>query len=140
MLLIKYKLKENQYGIGVYADEFIPKGTLVGKFFPEFDKVLHEEDIINSPEQIKKYFIDHAYKDKFLNIYVLNTDGGAYVNHSFTPNVETTSNGIYASENIEIDEEILINYNSFEVYPDKDNILHVLCEVDNFDINYRKSL
>jgi SET domain-containing protein len=138
MLLVEHIIKQNQYGLGCYSKQFIPKNTLVTKFDPRYDKVFNENDIINAPNAIKQYIIDRAYKCKFTGLYIIPIDGAQFVNHSNNPNVEATETGSYALKDIQPNEEITINYNTFETYLDDTNILFKLCHENNIDISYRK--
>jgi uncharacterized protein len=45
MLVVRTKTKASEIaGIGLFADQFIPKGTVVWKYQPDFDLLLSEED------------------------------------------------------------------------------------------------
>jgi SET domain-containing protein len=46
MLLVKTRLDRSQIsGIGLYADEFIPKGTIIWRFTPGLDLKLNQEQL-----------------------------------------------------------------------------------------------
>ena len=87
MLLVKTKLDlSGIHGIGLFADEFIPKGTILWKFNSLFDLRCSEEDIErlseSSREQIQKY----SYREKQTGLYVLCGDDARFFNHSANPN------------------------------------------------------
>lgn len=87
MLLVKTKLGTSHiHGIGLFADEFIPKGTIIWKFNPIIDISLCESQIEKlaepSREQIKKY----TYRSMLSRCYVLCGDDARFFNHSNEPN------------------------------------------------------
>jgi SET domain-containing protein len=51
MVLVKTKVKESPiHGLGLFADQFIPKGTEIWRFTPGFDQKFTREQILASPE------------------------------------------------------------------------------------------
>ena len=56
MLLVKTRLAPSTiHGIGLFADEFIPKGTEVWKFVPGFDLALSVDEVESLPEMAKAW-------------------------------------------------------------------------------------
>ena len=124
MLFVKTKIGPSKIqGIGLFADEDIPNGTLVyearlylGKYL---DVVVWNEDEWNilreqlneeSFQQIKR----HTYKYKKDNTYNFELDNVRFINHSDKPNIEESAQGKdVALCDIKKEEEILINYKSF---------------------------
>ena len=87
MLLVKTKLSVSLiHVIGLYADEFITKGTVIWKFNPTIDISLSQKQIERlaqpSCEQIKKY----TYRSMISGLYVLCGDDARFFNHSTEPN------------------------------------------------------
>jgi len=111
---------------------------MVARFIHGLDQILDEEAILYAPEQIQLDIVEHAYKDIFSGLYIMPMDGGRYINHSYNPNIGVDPIGDFAIKDIEIGEELTMNYNEFEKYPDEDNILYQICKLYNFDITYRK--
>ncbi len=79
MLPVKTKLDlSGIHGIGLFADEFIPKGAILWKFNSLFDLRCSEEDIErlseSSREQIQKY----SYREKQPGLYVLCGDDARF--------------------------------------------------------------
>mgnify|MGYP001583380590 CR=1 FL=1 len=120
MLTIKTKIGPSKIqGIGLFADEEIPKGTIVWKFNPLIDISLSKEELKKlskeSKEQIKKY----AYLDKYSKKYVLCGDDGRFFNHSDSPNCDGNSenkiinNITTALRSIKNGEELTVNYKLF---------------------------
>lgn len=121
MLYVKTKIEPSKiHGTGVFADQFIPKGTVVWKFTPGFDQKFTKEQILNFPELLQRYMYKYSWKGEKSKLYCLSADNGKYFNHSSTPNV--ISNYVDSEEevittavrDIEIGEELTDNYSSFE--------------------------
>ena len=73
-------------GTGVFADEFIPKGTIIWRFQPGFDVLVTPEvEARLSPpalEQVRKY----AYIDVDTGEKILCSDDSRFFNHADDPN------------------------------------------------------
>ena len=109
MLLVKTKIKESKiHGIGLFSDQFIPKGTVIFKE-SVFTKKFTEEEYALLPE-LQKEFVNHFCY--FLGgIWRCSLDNDRFMNHSQTPNTtELDDVTTVASQDINIDEEITTNY------------------------------
>ena len=90
MLTVKTILKESSIeGIGLFTDEDIKKGTMIGindkavnKYSSEEWERLKKELSEESFRQIKKY----SYKNDDEQVYFLCLDDTRFINHSKTPN------------------------------------------------------
>jgi len=141
MLLVKTKIKESKiHGIGLFADQFINKGTEIWKFVPKFGLKFTKEEILNFPDFIQIYLSKYAWKSKKSGLYCFATDDGKFINHSDNPNVlsEYRENEeeivTIALNDIKIGEEIFDNYNSFEdFFMDEDNVLKYIGEKFNLE-------
>lgn len=117
MNLVKtYIEKSNIEGLGLFAKEFIRKGDLIWKLHTVFDIKIPIEQFegykdflsISQIEDFKKYaFI----KDNFL-IYCC--DNAKFANHSNYPNTISTIDSQYAKYDIQIGEEITVDYGEIE--------------------------
>ena len=121
MLLVKTKIdRSNIHGIGLFADEYIVKGTKVWEFTPNFDLKFTKEEIDNLPEKVRQYLEMYAWLSKQSGKYCFSSDNGKYFNHSKNNNVESyyfdncDEVMTYALKDINIGEELLDNYESFE--------------------------
>lgn len=144
MILVKTQVKEsNIHGLGLFAGEFIPKGTEIWRFTSGFDQKFTKEHILAFPELLQIYIYKYAWKSDKSKLYCLSSDSGKYFNHSDDPNVlsEYRDNEeevvTVAIKDIKQGEEILDNYFSFESEQDKDNVLveiakkyHLVDELD----------
>lgn len=120
MLLVKTKLGLSPIsGIGLFADQFIPIGTVIWKFTEGIDEKLSDEQITELEkeyplESLKKYL----YRSKSSNLHILCGDDGRFINHSFQPNTLDSSEDdegfTMASCDINPGEEITSDYSGFD--------------------------
>jgi SET domain-containing protein len=132
MLLVKTMIKESPiHGVGLFADQFISKGTEIWRFTPGFDLRFTKEQILSFPDSLQRYIYKYAWRGKKSKLYCFSSDNGKYFNHSEDPNVlsEYRENEeevvTVAIKDIRQGEEILDNYMSFADTSD-DNLLFEL--------------
>lgn len=149
MLYVKTKIQSSKiHGIGLFAEEFIPRGTIVWKFTPGFDLKFTREQILNFPDILQIYIYKYSWKSKKSKLYCFSSDNGKYFNHSTNSNclseyrdneeeVVTT-----AIKDIQAGEEITDNYSSFEADESEDNVLDEIYKkcnlVDELDPRLKK--
>lgn len=109
MLLVKTKIKESLInGIGLFADEFIPRGATI---FKEsiFTKHFTESEYELLPKLQKEFLNHYCY---FLGgIWRCSLDNDRFINHSDNPNtLEVDEITTVALIDINIDDEITTNY------------------------------
>ena len=118
MLIVKTKLsKSNIHGIGLFADQDIPKGTLVQKFIDGFDLIVQPNQLIDASDEGKKQFLKYSYHHKISGNYILNCDDARFLNHSFHPNLIADPDGgenDVAARDIKAGEELTVNYENFD--------------------------
>ena len=122
MLLVKTKLGQSKiHGIGLFADEFITKGTLVWKYVPGFDLKFTKEELEKFPPVAKDFVLNYAYLSKDTGYDILCSDNARFYNHSENPNtagidLDGTENegGDIAVSDIQIGEEITCDYREME--------------------------
>ncbi len=138
MLLVKTKIGQSKiHGIGVFADEFIPKGTVIWKFTPGFDQKFTREQILNFPELIQIYIVKYSWKGVKSKLYCFCSDNAKYFNHSDDPNTLSAYTNdeeevmTTAIRDIQPYEELTDNYSSFEADEDNDNVLKEIQEKFN---------
>lgn len=125
MLLVKTKIGVSSvHGIGLFADQFIPKGTITWEYNPLFDTSFTDAEVDALPDYAKKIFLHYAYFDKELNKHVLCFDDQRFINHTdHSENIESTTRRDIAARDIQLGEEILCNYNKFDdTYFDRINL------------------
>jgi len=122
MLTIKASVKTSKIeGLGLFADERIPKGTTVWKFDARFDIFFDPEEVKNMAPIQKALVEKYAYLSTETGKYVYCIDDSRFMNHSSVNNNldvvlfpdELETRGV-ANRDIEIGEEILINYRNFD--------------------------
>jgi SET domain-containing protein len=125
------RLKPSKYGIGVFAIRKIPKGTnpFIGCFDGEFIEI--EKDIIDSlqDKEVKQYIIDLAplQDEKFFvpSCGLQRVDLSFFLNHSKEPNMIEEGEGVdfIAARDIEIGEELTVDYTTYDDYSKTDESL-----------------
>ena len=116
MLLIRTQIKQSSiHGIGLFAAEFIPKGTKTWEYHPTFDCAFTEEDIAQLPPFALRRFYDYSYFDSNLNKFILCFDDLRFINHTEeNPNIISATDHDIAARDIMEGEELLCNYHHFE--------------------------
>lgn len=115
MLYVKTKIGPSTIdGTGLFADEFIPKGTAVWKYNPSIDRLLTTDEVANFAEPIQERFHNYAFFDKKYGKYMFCGDDGRFFNHSENPNCDDSQDDItIAIRDIDQGEELTVDYTSF---------------------------
>ncbi len=129
MLQVKTKLKPSSvHGIGLFADEFIPKGTVTWKYEAGYDVAFTQEQIDALPQVQRDFMHFFTYLDKDLNKFILCSDNQRHINHAKSgelENIHSTPNEDVADRDIQEGEELLCDYNKFDSeYFDRMNLKH----------------
>ncbi len=126
MLMVKTRLGPSKiHGIGLFADQFIPKGTTTWMYAPGFDLRIEPDDLLKLSESARKMFWQYAYVDKYNSHYILCFDDERFINHSDKPNIiqkrkDGELEGIeVADRDIQLGEELLVNYYDFDKDADR---------------------
>lgn len=122
MLLVKTKILPSSIAwIGLFADQFIPTWTEIRRFTPWFDLKFSKEEITKFPALLQEHFETYSRLSKKSGMYCFSSDHGKFFNHSATNN--NILSAYYDNEeevvtkairDIQIGEELLDNYGSFE--------------------------
>lgn len=136
----------------MFADQFIPKGTEIWRFTPGFDQKFTREQILSFPDSLQIYIYKYAWRSKKSKLYCFCSDHGRFTNHASNPNVwseyrENEEEAVtYAIKDIEIGEEILENYSSFEDEKSEGDVLDLIAEKfhleleDELDPRFKKTV
>jgi uncharacterized protein len=124
MLLVKTKIGVSKIdGIGLFADQFIAKGTPVWRFKKGFDVRVNKKYPETLSEPAKSFFKKYAYQNpKTLN-WTLPADNARFANHSNTANIYCGDNlkdensADIASRDIQPGEELTNDYREFDSNP-----------------------
>lgn len=116
MITVKTSVQpSNIGGLGLFANEFIPKGTLVWKNFTDSEMILSIEQFEGFSDYMKGVLRVHGYLDKKTNQWKLPLDNSKFFNHSNTPNTYQDEDGnSIALQDIKSGEEITVNYSDFD--------------------------
>lgn len=116
MLRVKTTLRYSKlHGIGLFADQFIPKGTVTWQYDSGFDPSFSKEQIESLDELNKSQFLKYGYFDYSLDKFILCSDDQRYINHSSKKyNISSTPEADVALRDINIGEELFCNYNHYE--------------------------
>jgi hypothetical protein len=116
MLVRSYVAQSPIEGLGVYADQFIPAGTLIWKLNHNFIATFARGGLGDLPPHIREFVEKYSFPD-FENeeLLYVEIDNGKFMNHSEKPNTDfkAFSEG-YAICDIAEGEEITCNYYEFD--------------------------
>lgn len=115
MLVIDtYLDKSSIEGIGVFAAEDIPKGTILWEFNPLFDSIIREDEITDLPRHIQKWLYYHSWQDADGH-YRVGIDNDKFINHSLDPNSRFSKESYTwaALRDIKKGEELTEDYTEF---------------------------
>jgi SET domain-containing protein len=100
------------HGIGLFAAQDIPRGTVIWRLVPEFDLVFDKETFERLPEPARIQVNRYSYLASERGAYVLCGDDARFMNHSATPNTfEESEARTVAARDIAAGEEITCDYN-----------------------------
>ena len=87
MLMVKTRVGPSVIaGLGLFADEDIPKGTVTWRFMNGYDRLFTKAQIEALPEPARSNLRDHAYLDAASGSFVLCADNARFMNHADAPN------------------------------------------------------
>ena len=117
MLLVQTKIGPSAIqGIGLFANQFIPKGTQIWKFQSGFDLLIDKNEISKLSEPAREQFLKYSSLSPKTNKYLLGFDDDRFWNHSDNPNcifIDSSDDeeGILVSvKDIQKGEELTCNY------------------------------
>jgi SET domain-containing protein len=125
MLTVKTRLGPSDIaGMGLFADQAIPKGTVTWRFMPGLDRLLTEDEMNALPEPARSSLLDHTYRDAASGLFVLCADNARFMNHAEDPNTA----GVHepcaiegydvATRDIAAGEELTCDYRTFDAHVD----------------------
>lgn len=121
MLLVRTKVLPSKiHGLGLFADQLIPKNTLIWKFLPSFDQRFTPEQIKSFPAIVQEYLATYSSFRRESELHLLCGDNCNWMNHSDNPNCQSKYEAnepempTYALRDIEPGEELIENYSDYE--------------------------
>lgn len=121
--MVKTKIGPSKiHGLGLFADQFIAKGTPIWKFKRDFDLKYTEAELNQLSEPPREQFLHYCYSytDKTGHYYVVCADDYRFLNHSIKPNITNTDvadeeEGVdIAIADIQIGEELVCDCREFD--------------------------
>lgn len=119
--MVKTKIGASKtHGIGLFAAEFIPKGTVTWRFMPGLDLVVPEDILLQLSEAARTQFLNYCYVDRYTKHFILCFDDERFINHSKTPNISQNKvaseiEGVeIAMRDIKAGEELHCDYEEFD--------------------------
>lgn len=103
-------------GVGVFAEEPIPAGTLIWRLDPALDRLIGESELSSLPPLFQRFAERYAYPYPHdPSLMIVELDNGRFMNHSDAPNtVFSNPDAGFTIRDIEANEEILCNYREFD--------------------------
>lgn len=117
MMLVKTSIRNSSIeGVGVFAEEFIPAGTVIWRLDERFDLFFSQAAVASFPPHMREYFNRYSYPHmQREGLVVFELDNGRFMNHSDSPNTDFSQPDIgVATADIRIGEEITCNYFEFD--------------------------
>ncbi len=123
MIHIKYKLdKSEHHGVGMFADENIPAGTLIYTQSPLLDVNLTPEQFDSLDEKERREIQYWGFFDEPSQKWHVDFDVTHFINHSYeaivTQDKNFTEAHLVAARDIKKGEELTQNYLEFEAEKD----------------------
>ena len=113
MLLVKtYLDKSAIHGLGVFAGQFIRKGTKIWRFVEGFDRFYSPKEFARLPKPARDFIKFHGYRVDGEILFTVDHD--RHMNHSDEPNTYLKSGYAIARRNIRKGEEITNDYREFD--------------------------
>ncbi len=114
MLLVKtYLDKSPIHGVGVFAGEFIRKGTKIWRFVEGFDRFYSPKDFARLPKPARDFIKQHGYRVDGEILFTVDHD--RHMNHSNDPNTYLHNGYAIARCNIRKGVEITNDYREFDL-------------------------
>jgi SET domain-containing protein len=102
------------HGVGVFAVEAIPAGTVIWDFTPGVDWTLSPEELASFPEPFQGRLRHYTYLDD-TGVYVLCGDHARFMNHSDAPNCDDRGPFTVTNRDILAGEELTCDYRTFDL-------------------------
>jgi SET domain-containing protein len=103
-------------GLGVFAGEFIPGGSLLWNLNPKFDIFIYQGETEGLPPHVQDFITRYSYPHlEMPGVLVVDSDNGRFMNHSLKPNTDfRVFDKGYALADIPQGEELTCNYYEFD--------------------------
>ena len=99
-----------EFGMGLFAKEFIPNSSIVWEFVDGVDIQISEKSFDKLKLIHKQYFKKYGWKEG--NFIYSSCDLTNFINHSTSPNLICSGDFTIANKDIKEGEELFISYGS----------------------------
>jgi SET domain-containing protein len=111
MLLVPHYIADSRiHGLGVFAEHWIAKGTLIWEFNPLIDLRLSRDQLRTLPDHARTWVESRAEYYPVGDFFILGADGDQFMNHSDDPNLYSHGLRGFAIRDIARDEELTCCY------------------------------
>lgn len=100
-------------GLGLFAKEFIEKGSIVWQYIEGVDVRISKENFEKLNEAQKEYVYKYAWLEED-GCYHSSCDLTNFINHSYSPNLKVIDDIVIALKDIQPGEELFENYQEFD--------------------------
>jgi uncharacterized protein len=116
MLISTFLAPSAIQGFGVFAGEFAPRGTELGRRNPKFDIFVSVSEFGMLPPHMQAFVARYSYPHlERPGVRVLDCDDGKFMNHRERPNTDfRIFDRGYALTDIAVGDEITCNYFEFD--------------------------
>jgi SET domain-containing protein len=116
MLIPTYVAPSRIEGVGIFAAEDIPAGTLIWRLDPALDRLLTKEEIAALPEVHQAFVERYGYPYPHdPNVTIVELDNGRFMNHSTAPNTRFSDPDAGFTRNfIAAHDELTCDYSEFD--------------------------
>jgi SET domain-containing protein len=110
-------------GLGLFAKEFIPKNSITWKFVEGVDTKISLKQFDELNDAQKEYFTKYGWIEKGEEgFYYSSGDLSNFMNHSYTPNLDGKQECLIAVRDIQVGEELFVDYSEFCANFDEDEV------------------
>lgn len=117
MLLVPtYVAPSRIEGVGVFAAEAIPNGTLIWQLDPNLDRLIRREDIAALPPLFRSFVERYGYPYPHdPDVLIVELDNGRFMNHASQPNTRFDDpDAGFTLRDIAAGEELTCDYAEFD--------------------------
>ena len=121
---VEVKVATNpKMGLGLFTKEFIPKDSIAWKFTEGIDTKISLSQFSDLNDAQKEYFTKYGWIEKGEEeFYYSSGDLSNFMNHSYTPNLDGKQEYLIAVRDIQIGEELFVDYSEFCANFDEDEV------------------
>jgi SET domain-containing protein len=101
-----------EFGMGLFAKEFIPNSSIVWEFVEGIDIQISEKTFDQLKLIHKQFFKKYGWKEG--NFIYSSCDLTNFINHSTNPNLICSGDFTIANKDIKEGEELFMNYQEFD--------------------------